>query len=248
MQDLTSLKPKAEEKMKIKLIILLLLTLVFSSCGQHTKATANKELGDVLTQDKISIDESRITTIDFDRDSYIHTEADYTDANGKGILIQNSYPRGGGTIINPSEMEYGHAVFWTRVVNKTDTTLKLSINLPSDSIKFSPSSKAHFKLLVPQDTMTLDKTTTFSFGLDNVGDLVVSNFYQPSQLIRRIGPNEESIFYIILLSHVPPTERGISRTGLFLSGQDLFYRLSRDSTNSKLIPCGRIAFGNEASD
>lgn len=231
--------------MKKILIILILTTTQFHCFGQIYIATSDQEISDVKTTDRKTNYESRIKTQGFTRDSYIHTEANYTDTTGKGIIIQNSYPRGGGSINTPNEKKYGHAVFWTRIINKEDTALELTIKFPSDSIVIVPSSNVHFKLLVPPDTMTIDKVSTYNFGLEGIESFVQKNFYQPSQIQRTINPNEDCMIYIILLSHLSQYDKGVSRTGLFLEGQDLFYKLNdRDSSNSKLIPCGWISLKN----
>ena len=99
-----------------------------------------------------------------------------------------------------------------------------------------------FKLLVPPDTMTLDKVTEFSYGFEGVKDFIARNFYEASELQRTIPPNEESMFYVVLLSHlVSSNDEGIGRTGLFLEGQDLYYRLT-SALGVKLIHCGRIDY------
>lgn len=249
--------------MKIPLTILILTSLGFYSCGQNDHTSKNKladkvKTADAITIDKmaddelivdtIKIDTSKIKTREFSSNTYFHTEADYKDSTGNGIIIQNGFPRGGGTLIISNEVPYGHAVFWSRVVNKTDTLSEITVNFPADSIVIFPSTNAHFKLLVPPDTMTLDKVSKFSYGLENIKTFVEGNFHQPSQIQRVIKPNEDFIFYVVLLSHLSSSDKGISRAGLFLKGQDLFYRLTVDSMTSKLIPCGQIAYKIEGAD
>ncbi len=200
---------------------------------------------DVKKIDTIRIDESRISTQEFSDNTYFHTEANYTDSAGLGIIIQNGFPRGGGTLYTANEIPYGHAVLWSRVVNNTETPVQITVNFPADSIVIFPSSGVHFKLFVPQDTMTLDKVSKFGYGLENIRTIVESNFHQGTKIERTIQPNEDCIFYVILLSHLSTSDTGVSRTGLFLKGQDLFYRLTVDASTSKLVPCGRIAFEND---
>lgn len=227
-----------------KHFILLLLTITTGlySCGQSSRQPNSDEVTSPVETDTFTINETSIKTESFSADRYIHTEANYTDSTGRGIIIQNSYPRGGGSLSTPSGKSYGHAVFWSRVINKTDTPLALNIHFPADSFLILPSPTVHFKLLVPPDTMTLDKVSTFSFGLETVQTFVDRNFYQTSELQRMIPPNEDALFYVILLSHLSTNDKGIGRTGLFLEGQDLFYKLSVNTTVSKLLPCGRIDF------
>ncbi|MRH99658.1 hypothetical protein GH721_03840 [Kriegella sp. EG-1] len=219
-----------------KIILLFLLAILpICICGQSlnnatAKTAANK------TKYK-----SEIKTQGFSRDSYLHTEACYLDTTGKGIIIQNSYPRGGP--INTPAGKYGHAVFWSRVINKTDTPIALNLHFPADSIVIDPATHTHFKLLVPPDKMTPDKVATFGFGLDYIEDFVADNFYKTSQFKKTIKPNEDAMFYVILLSHLAPTDSGVIRTGLFLEGQDLHYKLEDlDSQKDKFVPSGSITF------
>ena len=80
---------------------------------------------------------------------------------------------------------------------------------------------------------------------DGVRPFVEDNFYKPSELKRTIAQNKETMFYVVLLSHLKQADRGVSRTGLFLDGQDLMYKLTVHSTVSKSVPFGRIALIKE---
>ena len=218
-------------------------TIGLCSCGQSNKSKLNPVTPDKKTTDTVIIDENKTITKTFSFESYVHTETDYTDATRKGTIIQNSYPRGGGRIYTSNEsLQYGHAVFWTRIVNKTENPIELNIHFPADSFVMYPSPHTHFKLLVPQDYMTFDKVSTFSFGFEGVGAFVENNFYQPSQLQRTIPPNKATMFYVVLLSHIAGTDEGIGRTGLFLKEEALFYKLTVNPSISKLMPCGQITF------
>lgn len=220
------------------------MTIGFYSCDQHEQSITTNTIPSFIVEipDSVELDTSKIKEEGFSFDSYIHTEADYTDSAGKGIIIQNSYPRGGGTIYMTQDTQlYGHAVFWTRIINQSDQPLSFNIHFPADSFLIYPSPDAHFKLLVPQDVMRLDRVTAFSFGFDNVKGFVESNFYQPSELKRTIPANGETMFYVVLLSHLSKSGQGASRTGLFLKGENLYYRLI-SSKGIKLLPCGWIDF------
>lgn len=230
-----------QAKMRKSILLLLLMTLSFYACGQSHKTTTDTEVNDPKTIAKKTKYKSEIKTHGFTRDSYMHTEATYTDSTGNNIIIQNSYPRGGP--INTPDGRYGHAVFWSRVINKTDTTVELNLNFPADSIVIEPTTNTHFKLLVPPDTMTLDKVSTYGFGLKRIESFVAENLYKPSHFQRTIKPNEDAMFYVVLLSHLTPTDKGVLRTGLFLEGQDLFYKLEdSDSQSDKFVPSGSISF------
>lgn len=226
------------------LLALILMTFGFCSYGQDdhsskSAATTNAELVDGLT-----LDESKIKSKTHEVD-YIDTEANYTDSDGKGIIIQNGFPRGGGSVYSPSGVPYGHAVFWSRVINRGDTPLKIVVRFPADSTVIFPATNGHVRLLVPQDTMAIENVSTFGYGFKNLRAFVKQDFHQSSQIQRTIQPGEESIFYVVLLSGFFLPDEVIRRTGLFLNGQELFYRLTIDSSTSKLIPCGEITFVNE---
>ncbi|MEO9893950.1 hypothetical protein [Aurantibacter sp.] len=221
--------------MKKYILLLLLAIPSFYACGQGTNNATAKTAASKTKY------KSEIKTEGFSRDSYLHTEASYLDTTGKGIIIQNSYPRGGP--INTPDGKYGHALFWSRVINKADTPIALNLHFPADSIVIDPATHTYFKLLVPPDKMTPDKVSTFGFGLDYIEDFVAENFYKPSYLQKTIKPNEDAMFYVILLSHLAPTDRGVIRTGLFLDGQDLFYKLEGlNSQKDKFVPSGSITF------
>jgi len=219
------------------------MTLGFYSFRLNDQSTKDKVVDDVVSEDTLTLDENSIKSQEFISINYINTEANYTDTTGIGIIIQNSGPRGGGRVSD--DIDYGYAVFWSRVINKKDTPLKITINFPADSTMIFPSSNGHIKLLVPPDTMTIDKVSEFSYGLENLRTFVESNFHQPSQIQRTINPNEDCMFYVVLLSHFSSRDQVIRKTGLFFKEQELFYRLNIDASTSKIIPCGRVTFKNE---
>ncbi|WP_190811444.1 hypothetical protein [Flagellimonas sp. S3867] len=66
-------------------------------------------------------------------------------------------------------------------------------------------------------------------------------------LQRTIKPEEECLFYVIMLMHFPE-QSGSVRAGLFLKEQDLFYRFTVNPLDSEIIPCGKIAFKNDAGN
>ncbi|MEM8523112.1 MAG: hypothetical protein AAGG68_00650 [Bacteroidota bacterium] len=227
--------------MKQSLILLVLISItVLHSCGQSTKPKSNQERNNAKSN-SIKLDEVSSQVKPFDAARYVHTEADYTKASGKGIIIQNSYPRGGGSLSTPSGASYGHAVFWSRTINKTEGPLVLNVHFSADSFLVLPSPTIHFKLLVPPDTMTPEKVSVFSFGLENIQRFVDHNFYQVSELRRTIPSNENAMFYVILLSHLATNDRGIKRAGLFLEGQELFYKLSLNAQQIRRLGSGTAA-------
>jgi hypothetical protein len=88
---------------------------------------------------------------------WMDTEVKYSDATGKGIIIQNSLPRGGPGYFDPTGRRFGFAIFWTRIINETSKPIELSINFPADSFAIFPSPDSYLKLFLPPDTMTPDK-------------------------------------------------------------------------------------------
>jgi hypothetical protein len=205
--------------MKCILIYPLFLMFVFdSSCGQ-TQTTSPKDT---------TKPENQETSTSPSKDPNLHTKYEYTDASGKRLIIQNGYPRGGIRYTAPDGEEYGYAVFWTRITNETDTPLELNIDFPN-SYEVPSIPGKYFKLLVPPDTMTLDKVGIYNFGLTDLASFLDSSIHQPSSLKRTIHPNESTGFYFVKLSLVREGPIGggdVLRTGLLLKGQDLFYRVS----------------------
>jgi hypothetical protein len=172
----------------------------------------------------------------------IDTETKYTRSNVKGVLIQNSYPKSAGDdekcrYTDSTGKTYRYAIFWTRVVNETNTPLELAINFPA--ILRSPYS--HVKLFLPTVPMTIDKESLYNYGITGLKSFEDADFNN-GILKKTINPKEESLLYIVLLSplyHVG----GTLRTGLILKGKDLFYRISiAPQVDSALIPCGQIVF------
>lgn len=189
----------------------LLLMLVFcTSClGQNKPG---------LTQEKIKPE-----TNDYE----------YTDALGKRLSIENSYPKGVEKYTDPNGKVWVVATFWTRISNETDELLKLSIDFPVDSVELPSSPGRYFKLFLPTDTMTREKEQLYNYGLPVLKSLLDKGFKKVSSLKRTIKPKESSAFYVVTLFN--QGLEGILRTELSLKGQKLFYKV-----NGKEILCGEI--------
>lgn len=166
----------------------------------------------------------------------------------KGILIQNSLPKGNGRLDStekngyndPAGKNFAYAVFWTRVLNETATPLELTINFPADSFAVPRYPNSYIKLFLPPDTMTPDKESLYDYGLTGLKSFLDTSFNKPTILQRTINPKKECRFYIVYtvaLSDV--SYNGVVRAELILKGQDLFYRINRLDS---LIPCGHIVF------
>ena len=58
----------------------------------------------------------------------------YSETANKGIIIQNSLPRGGPYYSSTGKnSNYSFLIFFTRIINETAEPLKLTINFPADS-------------------------------------------------------------------------------------------------------------------
>ena len=219
--------------------ILLLMLVCHTSRGQNKTD---------LTKENIKSETKDIVTSPGPNERNIHTKYEYTDSVGKRLIIQNSFPKGGVAIngnrgyTSSTGKTHGFGIFWTRVINETATPLELTINFPADSFAISSAPNSYFKLLLPPDTMSLDKQSLYNYGYE-ITDLryfLDTNFNKPTMFRRTINPNEECLFYVVTLNHTP--DNGPIRAGLFSKGQDLFYRMSIDPFGSQIIPCGQIVF------
>lgn len=230
--------------MKYEHVYALFLMLVFStSCGGQTKTDVPK--GTIKSETK------DIVTSPGSDERNVHTKYEYTDSSGKRLVIQNGLPRGGSRYTDPNGEVYSYAIFWTRIINETDSPLEFKIDF-LDSYEVPSLTGKYFKLLVPPDTMTLYNIPLFNYGL-SLDSFLDKNIHKPSSLKRTINPKESSAFYVVKLSLVSEGPRGggdILRTGLSLKGQDLFYRVSvyngtaPSSISEKEIHCGSINLKN----
>jgi hypothetical protein len=219
----------------MKYVYALFVMSVFqTSCGEN-KTNSLKET--------IKPGTKEIVTSPGSNEKY-HTRYEYTDSIGKSLIIQNSGPKG-ETYTDPNGKEYFKTIFWTRIINETDNPLELKINFPADSYEVPSLLSKYYKILVPPDTMTVDKEPLFNYGLTGLKYFLDNSIHKPSSLKRTINPKESSGFYVVTLF-----DKGVAgpfRTGLSIKGQNLFYRISRyDSTSAhslmdeKEINCGKI--------
>ncbi len=151
---------------------------------------------------------------------------EYADSMGKRLIIENGLPKGGMKYIDPNGDSYNYIVFWTRIINETDNTLELKMNVPVDSNEIPSLPGKYYKVLIPTDTMTLEKIPLLNYGLTGLESFLDNNIHKSSSLKRIINPKESSGFYVLMLS-LTEGAGGFLRTGLSLKGQDLFYRISR---------------------
>jgi hypothetical protein len=230
--------------MSKRLIILILAITGFCSCGQSSKPPPDKVTIDLETVDSTKND-NRQTPLTYNPDTYIYTDTMYTFSTGKGVIIQNSFPKGGGDIdgirgyTDSTGKNHAYAIFWTSVINEATIPLELKINFPAEPFTIFSSPDSYLKLFLPPDIMTLDKLSLYNYGITGLKSFLDTNFNKPTMLQKTINPNEECLFYIAALSyHAAGTPRAV----IVLKEQDLFYRISVVPRGSALIPCGQIVF------
>jgi hypothetical protein len=160
----------------------------------------------------------------------------YSETANNGIVIQNSFPKGGADT-DPRGKNFAYRIFFSRVINETGTPLELTINFPADSFAIPPAPDAYLKVFLPPDTMSLNKELLYNYGLD-LKSYLDNGPNTPTQLQRTINPNEECLFYVGVLFYQAD---GVVRAEFVAKEQELFYRIT-PQLGSELIPCGQIGF------
>lgn len=214
--------------MKTIKILLVLVIITFFSCKKDIKSglhTVNVETLDSVKSTKNSTNKNKS----------IYTKYEYIYSESKSLIIQNSFPKGGMRYKAPNGKEYIYAVFWTRIINKTPDAVDFKIDFPLNSYEIPTLPVKYYKILIPSDTMTLDKIPLFNYGLTNLESFFDKNIDKPSSLKRSIKPKESTGFYVVTLRLMEGTQYGILRTEFTLKGKNLFYKI-RD----KEIKCGSI--------
>ena len=205
-----------------------------TSCGGQNKPD--------LPKDNIKPETKDVST-----SRWTDTKYEYTDSIGKRLIIQNSGPKG-ESYTDPNGKKYFKVIFWTRIINETDNPLELKIDFPADLYEVVGLPGKYYKVLVPPDTMTIDKEPLYNYGMTGLKSFLDNNIHkQPSSLKRNIKPQESSGFYVVFLL-IDDGVDGAIRTGLSIKGQNLFYRISRYDKRSLLdekeINCGSISLNN----
>ena len=215
-------------KKLVKLFALFLMFVFHTSCGQRQTN---------VPKDNIKSETKDIVTSPGSNEKY-HTKYEYTDSIGKRLIILNSF-RKGGPYTDPKGISYGKVIFWTRLINETDNPLELKIDFPVDSFEVPGLPGKYYKILVPPDTMTIDKEPLYDYGMTGLKLFLDNNIHKPSSLKRTINPKESSGFYVVILfDH----EVGAPfQTGLSIKGQNLVYRISRYESR----PAGSIVYEKE---
>jgi len=209
-----------------KSILLIVVTAGLFSCNQGSKS--KQEIIDIKTSNSVQ-------NIQNDKD--IYTKYEYADSKGGSLIIQNSFPKG-ESYTDPYGREYFKVIFWTRIINETDNPFELKINFPVDSFELPSFPGQFFKILLPQDTMTLDKEPLFNYGLTDLKSFLDNNRNKPSSLNRTINPKESSGFYVVKLTSRPKSGwqgNGAARAEFRLKEKNIFYRIINEGSKSNTI-------------
>ena len=82
---------------------------------------------------------------------------------------------------------YNYVVFWTRIMNETDNALELNINFPLNSYEIPSLTGKYYEILIPSDTMTIEKSPLYLYGLSNFETFLNNNIHKESNLKRTIN-------------------------------------------------------------
>lgn len=233
--------------MNKKLIILLITLAWLWSCRSGINIDEySKEHSDEI-EPSTPVAYSTILSLD-PLEKYIFTDSTYLLSDGQKITIQNSFPKGGG--IAPDGMQYSDssgrdysfAVFWTRIVNDSDTQLELEIGIPADSFGIFTPPGSFLKLFLPPDTVRDDKLVLYNYGLTNTKLFLDANFHKQSLLQKRIDPGADCKFFVAALSY---KAAGIPRAAMILKNQQLQYEVSISPHGGGTIPVGKVIFNKQ---
>jgi hypothetical protein len=170
--------------------------------------------------------------------NWVDSEEKLTDSKGNTAMVTNSLPRGGGVVYQNGK-KYGYVVFWTRMSNQSATPIELKLKFPD--VTFFKPPESYVKIVLPKETMSIEKIKLFDYGLTNLQSLLNDESNQLSILKKKIGPKEDYFFYVTVFIHIDGS--GSARAKFQLKDKDLFYKFSMGS-DTTLIPCGSIDFKN----
>lgn len=100
--------------------------------------------------------------------NWVNSKVKFTDAEGKVITVHNSLPKGGGGYTNTAGNNYSYIIFWTRIINESDSQAELAIKFPAKPLTIFPSPDSYLRIFLPTETMTLDKVQLGDYGLTNL--------------------------------------------------------------------------------
>jgi hypothetical protein len=170
--------------------------------------------------------------------NWVDSEVKHTDSNGNSVMMTNSLPKGGG-VVYQNEKKYGYVVFWTRMSNQSATPIELKVKFPE--VTFFKSSDSYIKIVLPKESMNIEKEQLFDYGLTNLQSILNDESNQLVILQKKIGPKEDYLFYVTVFIHIEGS--GSARAKFELNDKELFYKISMGS-DTTLIPSGSLDFKN----
>lgn len=170
--------------------------------------------------------------------NWVDSQVKYTDSKGNSVLITHSFPKGGGVVYQKGK-KYGYVVFWTRMSNQS--TLPIEINLKFPEFTFFKSPNSYIKIVLPKESMNIEKEQLFDYGLTNLESLLNDKPKQLGVLQKKINPKEDYIFYTAVFIHI--SGWGPARAKYEVKDQDLLYKISMGS-DTTMILCGNLYFKN----
>lgn len=139
------------------------------------------------------------------------------------ITIKNSLPKGGLKYTDQYGSKYTYVVFYSEVINTSDSTLHLSLKFPSDVYPLTEDQEVNFSFYLPSESMTEEKKTQFMYGLD-VENYLINNLGKSTKMNKEIQPNSSSYIYVLAVSN--KGVNGTVRAELVLKDDALFYQLN----------------------
>jgi hypothetical protein len=106
------------------------------------------------------------------------------------------------------------------------------MDFPVNSYEDPSLPGKYYKVLIPADTMTLEKFPLFNYGLTNLESFLDNSIHKSASLKSTINPTESNGFSVVMLC-LTEGAHGTMRTGLSLKGQNLFYRIKLMDQKSK---------------
>ncbi len=150
----------------------------------------------------------------------------YSKSETDDVIIENGYNRG-GPYTGPVKTHFNvsNLVYYTRIINKKESPIELSINFTTDSFAIPNSPDTFVKIFLASDSMTLDKRHLFNYG---VRDL--ESFDQPTELKRKLYTNQDCLFNVVAIFYQTKEsawsqERGGNRSEFALKGKDIYFNM-----------------------
>lgn len=207
------------------------ILLIFAACNNKSTSVKSASKIDSLADENI-VEVSRDNP-----DLYLHNEKKFSDSSGLKITIQNSLPKG-GPYYNPNGARFGCVVFWSRFINESTKPIEITINFPADSFMVFNSTDAYLKLLLPTDSMSLEKVGLYNYGATGLQTFLDANFHKATGLQQIIQPGDDFIFYTTALSY---KEGGVVRSGFEIVNHDVIYSISiTPHFENFKVNCGKI--------